>query len=717
MSDQSQEIKHLSYIDIFFLGFTLIGVQIIFIREFLLLYSGNELVIGILLTIWLILTAAGAWLGRFFPIKFDYTNLVRILMVILTVYPLIAVFSIEYFRNDVFDFGRVPSLYEIIQYSVITLLPICFTGGLLFTIINISIKDGNGKLQNCYAIESFGSLVGGLIISLYFIYLLQVDNFRSLTYLLLINFLYFGIADFKQGKQSRSFVFLFSAIAFMFLIYYLNPGLIAKEKFFENQKLLLTKETPFGNLSVTETGNQLNYHENGVILFSEGNTIQREEDIHYAMLQKPDAKQVLLIGGGVSGTIAEIQKYMSVEQIIYLEINPEIIKLRNDLLILQEGTIVKSMAIDPIIFIKQANQQFDVIFINLPTPVSAQINRFYSVEFYQKIKRILDDNGLISTGLTSSQNYLSENELKLQASIYNSIKQVFKYTIIVQGDKNYFLGSDSALSFNYTERFSKLQAENSYVNSNYLNNDLLKYRSDKVLESYTGINTLNYDYKPSVYLSYIQHWMGYYGNNFWIIPIVCFLIIFLYFIFAKPMRLVMFTSGFAGAGVEIVLLVVFQVLVGYVYLFLGVIITLFMAGLSIGAFLSRKVKASDINKLTILIQLASAIFVLVVSLLIILMKDIVNVFVIQFLISCCLLITSILVGYQYGIAVAVKKEETGKIISAVYSADLVGSAIGSLLVAILLIPLLGLSETLYFLSFMHFLTLLFYLLKQKFKYL
>src|SRR4030043_1511162 len=48
----------------FSLGFTALITQIILLREFLTVFYGNELVIGIVLSNWMILTALGAGLGR-----------------------------------------------------------------------------------------------------------------------------------------------------------------------------------------------------------------------------------------------------------------------------------------------------------------------------------------------------------------------------------------------------------------------------------------------------------------------------------------------------------------------------------------------------------------------------------------------------------------------------------------------------------------------------
>ena len=60
---------------------------------------------------------------------------------------------------------------------------------------------------------------------------------------------------------------------------------IAKERLFKGQTVALQKDTPYGNIVITKTEEQLNFFENGVFLFSNENLVQKEEDVHYAMLQ------------------------------------------------------------------------------------------------------------------------------------------------------------------------------------------------------------------------------------------------------------------------------------------------------------------------------------------------------------------------------------------------------------------------------------------------
>ena len=53
----------------FGLGLTSMSTQLIMLREFMVLFNGNEMVIGIVLSNWMLLTGLGAWLGRFYHRK------------------------------------------------------------------------------------------------------------------------------------------------------------------------------------------------------------------------------------------------------------------------------------------------------------------------------------------------------------------------------------------------------------------------------------------------------------------------------------------------------------------------------------------------------------------------------------------------------------------------------------------------------------------------
>lgn len=705
------------YPEAFFIGFTLIGAQIILLREFLLVFYGNELVIGLLFSLWMITSALGAYVGKYFSSSSSYKSIIRFLLLFICTYPILAAYGIETLRNVIFHPGEMISFYGIFIFGTLILFPLCFAGGLAFSLVNISARHINPKsLQDCYIYESLGSVSGGLVVGIFFIYYLNTNNFNSLEYLALINLIYFGIYDFRRRMFLQSFLFLMGAIGIMLLNYSTDINKVAKSTLFEDQVILGTEETPFGNLVVTKTESQLNFFSNGVLLFSTEDVVVKEEDVHYTMLQRPEAKSVLLIGGGLTGTTSEILKYPKVEQIDYVEQNKAVFRMINEFTSFMQSPKISAIHADPVLAVNQTTSTYDAVIINQPPPSSAQFNRFYTIDFFQKLKRLLNDSGVVSTRISSSQQYLSEEEIKLHSSIYNSLKQVFKSVLVVPGNHYYFIASESALEINYNQKLLQYGISNSYVSNDYINDDLIKFRSDQTMASYLPEMNVNRDFHPIVYLIYIQHWLKYFGITFWLIPVICLLFIAFYLVYSRLYSTSMFVSGFTGAATEVVLIIAFQILFGYVYLYLGFIITVFMAGLAAGAWFSRKCKLKDKMKMQYFVQLFSGIYIASIAFKIYLAGDLTNSFMIKSAFLVMMVIVAMLVGFQYGLSVHRSTQNTGRTIARVYTADLLGSALGSFLVAVWLIPEYGLYQTLLFLSCFHFLTLFILVLKSKMKY-
>ena len=97
--------------------------QIILLRNLLSVFSGNELVVGIILANWMMLTALGAYLGRYIiksEVKYKLIILGHILMGLL---PILLSFLVFYLRNVVYPPGRLINLFEIFISTFILFLP------------------------------------------------------------------------------------------------------------------------------------------------------------------------------------------------------------------------------------------------------------------------------------------------------------------------------------------------------------------------------------------------------------------------------------------------------------------------------------------------------------------------------------------------------------------------------------------------------------------
>ncbi|GAI11733.1 unnamed protein product, partial [marine sediment metagenome] len=202
--------------------------------------------------------------------------------------------------------------------------------------------------------------------------------------------------------------------------------------------LLTSQNSIYGNLVVTEKDNTYSFFNNGLYNFTVPDKLTSERIAHFALLEHPEPRKVLLIGGGVSGVLKEILKH-PVEKVDYLELDPLMITLAKEYLYSTEEYAlddrrVEVKNIDGRLFVKQTSDKYDIVIVNLPQPFTAQINRFYTVEFFKDARKILKEKGILFFGITSSPNYISEEQRNLLVSLNESLKKVFAEVRVIPGD-------------------------------------------------------------------------------------------------------------------------------------------------------------------------------------------------------------------------------------------------------------------------------------------
>ncbi len=101
------------------LGFSALVTQVILLREFLSIFNGNELVIGIILTNWMILTGLGSFLGKISPKITRQKRFTFYSLLLLGILPLFTVFFLNFLKNIVFDAGSLVSVIQIFYSSFI----------------------------------------------------------------------------------------------------------------------------------------------------------------------------------------------------------------------------------------------------------------------------------------------------------------------------------------------------------------------------------------------------------------------------------------------------------------------------------------------------------------------------------------------------------------------------------------------------------------------
>ncbi len=473
------------------LGATSIVTQVILLREFLSAFYGNELVIGVILANWMIITGAGSFLGKYSNTISANDNFVALLLAFMAVLPGVTVFLLRLLRNIVFDPGSMVGITQILYASFTLLLPYCLVSGFSFTLLaqKLSVKYGSNLIWRVYGLEAAGSVIGGLTFNLVLIFFL--DTFQSLILLMAVNFFVALSLVFRYKKSGVIVAIALSSIALIVLALVLNLDNFTQRFQFQGQELLFHKDTPYGNLAITRQADQKNFYENNVLLFSTNDVVANEEAVHYAMIQHTSPKSVLLISGGISGTTQEILKY-NVDRIDYVEINPWIIDIGKEYTSALTDKRIYVINQDARLYVKTAARKYDVVLINLPDPSTAQLNRYYTLGFLEELRRVLNRNAVISMSLVSSADYLSSESRQVRSVMINTLGAVFKNILIVPGVRDYFLASDGPLDINITRLIKEKGIPTTYVNENYIDDELVKqsmcFRTffSKFLPSCTG---------------------------------------------------------------------------------------------------------------------------------------------------------------------------------------------------------------------------------------
>ncbi len=699
----------------FSLGFTAMATQLILLREFLSVFNGNELVIGIVLGNWMLLSGLGALMNRKNLNNIGPKGILKGLFT-LSVIPVVTLFQLYWLRNIILPVGGMPGLAHILFGTGILLAPFCLLSGWLFSAISnyLSQTLKQNAISLTYGWETIGSIAAGILCSMILVFLFE--PFQNLAIVLVINSVILYLVSRKEIFKVRKKFHLYLAgavlIAAATFIAGMDRGTL--QFVFPQQEIISFRDTPYGKLVVTENDGQLNFYENNTLLFTTNNIIANEETVHYALLQRPDSGNVLLVGGGISGAADECLKY-PLKRLDCFEINPRIHVLGKKFKRLPDDARFCFRTGDPRLLLNKAalkkrnwfsclwpdtaamdSVSYDAIILNLPEPATLQINRFYTLEFFTNLKTLLVQKGIITLSLLPTADYVGKDALPVQATIYQTLKLVFKNVLVIAGEKNYFLASDGPLTPAVTNFANIRGIPTEYVNEFYLDDESLQERSDAIIQRISQAAPINKDFNPVGNYRQLNYWLSYqgrFGSYFIVIPLLLLLL-------AGALRsagttVALFSAGLTSFSLEIILILTFQIIYGYVYLVTGIFITLFMAGLAAGVIYTKQFPGRLNYASLIILQLISGVILLISLGFIFLFRNFQEqTILIHLVFSLLIVCIAAIAGAQFHIASVIKSGGIKQVAAINYSAELLGSATGALLVNVWLVPLCGIINSL-----------------------
>jgi len=733
----------LFYIFLFLVGFTSLTTQVVFLREFLVIFSGNELSIGIIISIWMIFVGLGAKIsGRFINPKYFY-QIIFLTCILLPFELVLMRFVRPVFQSTPFE---MLDIIEIIVFSSIFLLPLCFLFGAWFVSATKTIFQNSGGVKNfsevsgnSYFFEAIGSISGGIIASFFLIKYLS--TFEILVLVSTVNLV---VLTFLSRTRLTT-----GALVFLFLILYFTGAISKLDKFsvsceWRPFNLVESKNSVYGNISVLKLNEEYNFYENGNKIFSTGDRQYSEEIVHFSVLSYPaKPKSILLVGGSISGNLSEVLKY-PVERVVCIELDPLLIQIgkkyaKKEIVSFLNHLKVQIVYGDPRFYIKNTKEKFDCVILDIPDPTSLFINRYYTFEFFNEIRRILNPSGILMTGVSSSENYMSEELKILSSSIYKSIKSVYRDCKIIPGIKNYFVASDFEFPKDFPEKLIE-KISNKKIDLVYLTPHYVRYllRDDRVdrvknwIKEKEDFSNINKDFYPVSYFYGLSYWLSYFNKRYsgflyslrkvnflWVVSVIFLIFLVIFFVVRKnkkfyylPVLVLVGITGFSAMVVELLLIFSFQIVYGYIYEKIGLLITSFMAGIAVGSFLSSKLVKRNLLNFVISVEIA---FLFYSTLLTFLVDKGLPVSIWIFMIF----LSGLPVGLVFPVAnqIITSGESMnffGKVIGSVYSFDLWGATLGSFLSSVFLLPVFGIIRTCNLLFFLILMSVILLTLNREF---
>lgn len=130
--------------------------------------------------------------------------------------------------------------------------------------------------------------------------------------------------------------------------------------------------------------------------------------VHPTMIAHPRPEEVLIIGGGEGGTLREVLRHSTVRRAVMVDIDIEVVKnSKTHMPELSLGAFEDERAElvvgDGRRFVESCRSRFDVVVVDVTDPLEggpAQL--LYTKEFYEGVKRILREEGIVVTQATST---------------------------------------------------------------------------------------------------------------------------------------------------------------------------------------------------------------------------------------------------------------------------------------------------------------------------
>ena len=416
------------------LGVTAVLSQVVLLRETAASFHGNELSFGIFLGSWLFWSSLGTLLGGRLLDRFH--SGLPVCVVLLNVVSWLVPLTLVLARSSRVLWGlrtgEVASLTQIMALSFLILAPLCLVLGAVFPSVvrlmgNLRRKtrstggsdEAVSWVNRVYIRETLGFIIGGLLFNYVLVAAVGPWFVISLVSVLNVTSAWWLLIGVGERRFSRALIALLVCSSLLCLALVGLTGTGHLEQWTQSIRwqdftLVKTRESQYGTLTVTAHEKQKSFFENGILVATVPAPSTNEPFFHLPLLLHPAPRHVLVVGGGIAGGLREVLKH-PVESLDYVCLDPQLVRLVMEFVPEVDRQAVEDKRVtcyfeDGCRHIRRSSQlpaerrkRYDLVFLALPDPSTAFINRGYSMEFFTAVKQVLEPDGILMLDLAFSE--------------------------------------------------------------------------------------------------------------------------------------------------------------------------------------------------------------------------------------------------------------------------------------------------------------------------
>lgn len=726
------------------MGLTFTVTQGLVIRALLVAFGGNELLIGMVLGIWLLVEAVGSALAGWLAARvrfqaWSFAVLQAALALLLPVTVIVGVLAHAFtgaLPGEGVGFG--PALGVVF----LLLTPVGLVDGAMFAVGCVAgtrlARRESFSTGVVYALEALGGIGGGVALTYLVIPLSQ--PLRAALVLSALNLLS-ALALIHRPRDARS---AFGVGVGGLLLLALAGGLItpAPDILLEavvaaqwtGHQVVAQDDSVYGQVTVTLRGPEYTFFVDGLPLLTTPNpdTARVEELVHLPLLFGPTPRRVLVLSGGMGGVLHEVLKY-PVASVDYAELDPllveEVRRFPTPLTAAELGDPRVQvhpqdgrLLVHDLVARGAGVSRYDLILVNLPYPTTLQINRFFTVEFYRAARTLLADEGVLVVPLPGSETYLGPELTDLHNLTRRTLGEAFPHVRAVPGETVLWLASPSPGILSSDADPLVTRWESTGLDARLVNTPYIRYKLDGARAAWFQETlargravALNRDLHPVGVSCGLGYWNALFSpdlagsfqalSGLDLLSLVAVVAVALGVFWAggvwvpalrrATVPLVVGIAGFGGMAADVIVILVYQTLQGHVYHQIGLLVAAFMAGLAAGGLVMGRAltRGRGSQRWLLVLEAGGLGFWLVCPLLFL---GLVNVGATGIVLPVLLAVNAgagALVGAGFPLANRLVAGEGSRAAGFLYAADLTGACVGAVLVGVVLVPALGVVET------------------------